>query len=132
MKEGRQDARTSGVDAATKVNDVLRSYPRAGEVLIQHGPLSVAEPGNFYLRYPDQTVGEFAKRNGVDVEALLYQLNAVAEAAHLEATGWKPRPTARGSPPEGPIGYTAAYRELKDSDIETEPFVTSLLVHGLD
>ena len=116
-------------DAATKVNDVLRRHPRTGEVFIQHGPLSVAQWGNFYLQYPDQTVGEFARRNGADLEALLDQLNAVAEAAASEA---KPRPTRRGRPPEGPIGYTAAYRELKDSDIETEPFVASLLVHGPD
>ena len=132
MGEERRNTRTSRIDAATKVNDVLRNCPRAGEVLIQHGPLAIAEPGNFYLRYPDQTVGEFAKRNGVDVEALVHQLNAEAEAADLEPTGMKPRPTVRGGPPDGPIGYTSAYRELKDSDIESEPFVTRLLTHGLD
>jgi hypothetical protein len=114
------------------VNDALRRHPRTGEVFIQHGPLSIAEPGNFYLRYPDQTVGEFADRNGVDLEALLDQLNAVAEATDLEATGSKPRPTGRGRPPDGPIGYTGAYRELEDADIETEPFVASLLGHGPD
>jgi len=120
---------TRTIDATTKVNDVLHRHPRAGEVFIQHGPLSVAQRGNFYLQYPDQTVGDFARRNGVDLEALLDQLNAVAETGALEP---KPRPTGRGRPPEGPIGYTAAYRELKNSDIESEPFVASLLTHGLD
>ena len=120
------------IDAATKVNDVLRRHPRTGEVFIQHGPLSVAERGNFYLTYPDQTVGEFAQRNGVDVEALLDQLNAEAEATDMERPGAKPRPSGRGRPPDGPIGYTSAYRELNDSEIESEPFVASLLVHGLD
>jgi len=117
------------IDATVKVNDVLRRHPHSGEVFIQHGPLSVAERGNFYLQYPDQTVGELARRNGVDLEALLDQLNAVAEVSALEP---EPRPTGRGRPPEGPIGYTAAYRELEDCDIESEPFVASLLVHGPD
>lgn len=118
--------------AATLVNDVLRQHPRTGEVFIQHGRLSVAERGNFYLQYPHETVGEFARRNGADLDALVRQLSAVAEAADLEAKGLTPRPTARGRPPEQPIGYTSAYRELKDSDIETQPFVAGLLRHGPD
>jgi hypothetical protein len=120
------------IGATTKVNDVLREHPRTGEVFIQHGRLSIAEPGNFYLRYPDEKVGEFAQRNGADLEALLDQLNAVAEAPDLEAAGLTPQPTGRGRPPEQPIGYTSAYRELKDSDIETQPFVASLLRRGPD
>ena len=120
------------IGATTKVNDVLRQHPPTGEVFIQYGRLSIAEPGNFYLRYPDEKVGEFTQRNGVNLQALLDQLNAVAEAPDLEAAGLTSRPTARGRPPEQPIGYTSAYRELKDSDIETQPFVASLLRHGLD
>ena len=127
-----QDASAERIDAGTKVNDALRRHPLTGEVFIQHGPLSVAESGKFYLRYPDETVGEYARRNGADLEALVHQLNAMAEATELEVTGLRPRPSARGRPPEGPIGYTSAYRELKDSDIETESFVASLLVHGPD
>jgi len=125
-----QEVRTHRIDASTKVNDVLRRHPLTGEVFIQHGPLSVAEPGKFYLRCPDETVGEYARRNGADLVALVHQLNAMAEATELEAAGLRPRPSARGRPPEGPIGYTSAYRELKDSNIETESFVASLLVHG--
>jgi hypothetical protein len=120
------------IDANTKVNDVLRRHPRTGEVFIQRGPLSVAELGKLYLQYPDQTVGEFARRNGVDIETLLSLLNTMAEATSLEATGVHRRPTARGRPPEGPIGYTTSYRELKDSDIESESFVANLLARGPD
>ena len=121
------------IDATTKVNEVLRCHPLTGEVLIQHGPLGVTEPGKFYVQYQDQTVGEYAQRNGVvDLKALLQLLNTAAEATDLQATGLRPRPTARGRPPEGPIGYTSAYRELKDFDIETEPFVARLLANGLD
>ena len=118
------------IDATAKVNDVLRHYPLTGEVFIQHGPLSLEERGNFYLQYKDETVGEYARRNGVDIDTLLHLLNAVAEATDLGATGARPRPTTRGRPPDGPIGYTSGYRELKDSDVETEPFVASLLAHG--
>ena len=71
------------IAATRQVNDVLRQHPRTGEVFIQHGRLSVAERGNFYLQYPHETVGEFAQRNGVDLEALLHQLSAVAEATDL-------------------------------------------------
>jgi hypothetical protein len=124
------DARSIG--ATTKVNDVLRHHPRTGEVFIQHGRLSIAEPGNFYLRFPDEKVGDFAQRNGVDLQALLDQLNAVAGAPDLEAAGLTPRPSGRGRPPEQPIGYTSAYRELENSDIETQPYVASLLRHGPD
>lgn len=120
------------IAATRQVNDVLRQHPRTGEVFIQHGRLSVAERGNFYLQYPHETVGEFAQRNGVDLEALLHQLNAVAEAMDLEAKGLTHRPTARGRPPEQPIGYTSAYRELRDSDIETQSFVAGLLRRGPD
>jgi hypothetical protein len=68
----------------------------------------------------------------VDLKALLELLNKVAKATDLQASGLRPRPTARGRPPEGPIGYASAYRELKDFDIETEPFVARLLANGLD
>ena len=127
-----REATVRKIDAAANVNDVLRRYPLTGQVFIQHGPLSLEEPGKFYLQYKDETVGEYARRNGVDVEDLLHLLNAVAEAAELEPTGARRRPTARGRPPEGPIGYTSGYRELKDSGVETEPFVASLLDRGLD
>jgi len=126
------EASARKIDAAAIVNDVLRRYPLTGQVFIQHGPLSLEEPGKFYLQYKDETVGEYARRNGVDLEPLLHQLNAVAEVADVEATGARRRPSARGRPPEGPIGYTSGYRELKDSGVETEPFVASLLDRGLD
>ena len=120
------------IEATRQINDVLQRHPRTGEVFIQHGRLSVAEQGNFYLQYPHETVSEFAKRNGVDLEALLHQLSAVAEATDLEAKGLTHRPTERGRPPEQPIGYTSAYRELRDFDIETQSFVASLLRRGPD
>jgi hypothetical protein len=132
LRKRARSMEPQSIAATRQVNDVLRQHPRTGEVFIQHGRLSVAERGNFYLQYPHETVGEFAQRNGVDLEALLHQLSAVAEATDLEAKGLTHRPTARGRPPEQPIGYTSAYRELRDSDIETQPFVAGLLRRGPD
>ena len=101
-------------------------------MFIQHGSLGVSEPGKFYLQYPGQTVGEYAERNGVDLKALLYLLNTAAEATDLEARRRRRRPSARGRPPEEPVGYTSACRDLKDFDIQTEPVVASQLARGPD
>jgi hypothetical protein len=132
-KESRGTSSQAGrIDATTKVNDVLQRQPRTGEVFIQHGSLAVADPGKFYLRYPDETVGEYAERNRVNLRALLHLLNTAADATDLEARGLRPRPTARGRPPEGPIGYTSAARDLKDFDIETEPVVARQRARGPD
>jgi hypothetical protein len=90
--------------------------------------LSVA--AKLYLQYPERTVGEYAERNSVDLQALLPRLNAEAEASEHVTAGRRPRATARRWPPEGPLGYTGSYVELKDSGIETEPFVASLLARG--
>src|SRR5262245_50074236 len=126
------DAPMARIDATTKVNDVLKRHSLTGEVFIQQGPLGMSEPGKLYVRYLDETVGQYAERNGVDLKALLDVLNAAAEATVFEATRLKPRPTARGRPPEGPIGYTSAYRDLNEFDIEIESVVTSQLARGPD
>jgi hypothetical protein len=116
-----RDAKTRRIDPTTKANDVLKRHPLTGEVFITHGPLGVSEPGKFYLQHPGQTVGEYAERNGVDLKALLHLLNTAAEATDLEARSRRRRPTARGRPPEEPVGCTSADRDLKDFDIQTEP-----------
>jgi hypothetical protein len=107
------DAKPGRIDATTKVNVVLQRHPLTGEVFIQYGPLGVAEAGKLYLKYPDETVGEYAARNVVDLTSLLHLLNTAAEVTDLGAKGLRPPPTARGRPPDGPIGYTSAYRDRK-------------------
>ena len=77
---------------------------------------------------PDTKAGRIdatTKVNAADLKSLLHLLNTAAEATSLEAKGLKPRPTARGRPPDGPIGYTSVYRDPKYCDIETEPVVAS-------
>lgn len=117
------------IDATATVNEVLRRYPSTGDVFLQHGPLFEAEPGKLYLQYPEQTVGEYAERNNVDLETLLKRLNAEAEAGDF-GRGLRPRASRRGWPPEGPIGYTGSYVELEGSGIETERLVANLLARG--
>jgi hypothetical protein len=119
------------VDATTKVSEVLRRYPRTRDVFHQHGPLFEVEPEKLYLQYPERTVAEYAEGNNLDLAAFLQRLNAEAEAVDL-APGF-PQPAGRRRwPPEGPIGDTGGYVELKDSGIETEPFVAVLLARGPD
>ena len=103
------------INATTKVNDVLRRHPLTGEVFIHHGSLVRSEPGDFCIGYPDETVGEYAKRTDVDLKGLLHVLNTAAEATSLEAMRLTPRPTAGGPPPEGPIDDTSVSRDLSDS-----------------
>jgi hypothetical protein len=110
--------------AAATVNEVLGRYPRTG-------PLFGVEPGKPYRQYPEQTIGEHAERNNLDLETLLQRLNTEAEAVGL-AREFPQSVSPRRRPPEGPIGYTGGYVELKDSGIETEPFVAVLLARGPD
>jgi hypothetical protein len=126
---GSEGSASPGIDAASTVNDVLRRYPLTEAVFLQHGPFFVAQRGTLYLHYPEQTIGEYAARNAVDLEALLRLLNAASEAGRVEPSGSR-RPSRRSRPPEGPIGYTVGYVEFQDSGIETEPFVGSLLARG--
>jgi hypothetical protein len=124
-----QGSASPPIDAASTVNDVLRRYPLTDAVFLQHGPCFVGQRGASYLQYPEQTIGEYAARNGVDLEALLRLLNAAAETGRFEPRGSR-RPSRRGHPPEGPIGYTVGYVGFQDSGIETESFVASLLARG--
>src|SRR5262245_17028639 len=75
----------------------------------------MSEPGDFSIGYSDETVGEYAKRNGVDLKGLLHVLNTVAEATSLEAMRSTPRPTAGGPSPEGTIDDTSGSQDLRDS-----------------
>jgi hypothetical protein len=118
------------VHAGSKVNEVLRHYPRTGSVFLQAGPLFVDQPGSLYAQYPEQTIAEYADRNGIDVDSLLRSLNAEAEASLWEASRPMPRSRRRSWAPEGAIGYTGAYVELEHSNIETEPVVARQLARG--
>jgi hypothetical protein len=104
-----RDAPAGRIDATTKVNEVLRCHPLTGEVLIQHGPLGVTEPGKFYVQYQDQTVGEYAQRNGVGLKALLQLLNTAAEATDLQATGPETA-TDRARPSKSSLSRVEGFR----------------------
>ena len=65
----------------------------------------------------------------VELEMRVPHLNAEAKIVECVPRR-RPRAARRRWPPEGPIGYTGAYVELKDSLVETRPFVASLLARG--
>ena len=121
---------TVRVHPSSKVSDVVRRYPRTGSVFLQAGPLFVDQPKSLYIQYPDQTVAEYADRNGIDVESLLRRLDAEAEASAWEASRPTSRSRRRRWAPDGAIGYTGAYVELGRSNIEAEPVVARQLERG--
>jgi hypothetical protein len=82
----REEPVTPRVEPGSNVNDVLRHYPRTGSVFLQTGRLFVDQPKSLYAHYPEQTIAEYAERNGIDLEYLLRRLNAEAEASAWEAS----------------------------------------------
>ena len=113
------------------LSDVLDRFPEAGPILLQHGRMFRAETGRLYAEYSRMTVGEYAALNAIEVEPLLKRLNAAAESQEFG------RRTSRSSrPPNDPIrrgaalGYTGAYRESGDLDIQD--VVTAQTTRGPD
>jgi hypothetical protein len=78
----------------------------------------VDQPRELYARFPGLSVGDFARQNGMALEPLLTQLNAVAES---DDAAWPPTPHV----PEGDesrsghfslaLGYTASHRPREDA-----------------
>ena len=66
---------------------------------------------------------------GEELKALLRDRSAEAETVK-RAPRRQPRSVRRRWPPEGPIGYTGAYVERKESLVQAEPFVARLLARG--
>ena len=109
------------VTADAVVGEVLRRFPEVSQILIQHGGMFHARKGDLYASFPPMTVAEYASRSGIDVEALLGLLNAAAETDQSVRGSYEsPRPGARRpSLSRGTSsGYTGAYREPVDEDVQ--------------
>ena len=110
------------VTADAVVGEVLRRFPMVSQILIQRGGMFHANKGDLYASYPPMTVAEYASRSGVDVDALLGLLNAAAETDQSVRGSYggpssgahQPRLSGRGTS----SGYTGAYREPVDEDIQ--------------
>ena len=70
------------VTADHRVNDVLARYPSTAPVFVQ-GRLYVDQPGQLYAQFPGLTVGEFARRNSIELASLLSKVNALAESEEI-------------------------------------------------
>ena len=106
------------ITAESRVTDILEQYPSTGPVFVQSGRLYVNRPGELYARFPDLTVDEFARENGINLPSLLSELDALVKSE--EAARQLPRHT----PPDGKagegdfsltLGYTGSYRPGEDS-----------------
>ena len=113
-----EPAAPARITAASKINDVLVRQPGTAPVFTQGRRLYVDQPGELYARFPGLTVGDFARRNDMDLAPLLAQLNALAEsedAARPPATGAQPVDEARPGQFSLTLGYTASHRPREDS-----------------
>jgi hypothetical protein len=110
------------VTADAVVGEVLRRFPAARQILLQHGGMFHARKGDLYASFSPLAVAEYASRSGIDAEGLLDLLNAAAETDEFarcsngshRSGGRQPGRGGRGST----IGYTGAYREPDRVDVE--------------
>jgi len=111
-------AAPSRITAETKVNDVLARYPATAPVFTQGRRLYVDQLHDLYARFPGLTVGDFASQNGLDLAAVLLQVNALAEsedAARQPATRAHACDEVRPGQFSLTLGYTASHRPREDS-----------------
>jgi hypothetical protein len=105
-------AEPAPITAESKINDVLARYPGTAPVFTQGRRLYVDQKHDLYARFPGLTVGDFARQNGLELEPILSQLNALAES------GDAARPTIedrRAGQVSLTLGYTASYRPREDA-----------------
>jgi hypothetical protein len=120
------------VTTDSRVNETLARYPSTAPVFLQFGRLYVDRAGELGLSFPGLTVGEFARKNRVDLEPLLVELNAAAEseeAARLwfRSRGGEPAPSGEFSLT---LGYTGSYRPVEDAVPDNVPAVPVQAARG--
>lgn len=106
------------ITSESKVNDVLARHPATAPVFTQGRRLYVDQPRELYARFPGLTVGDFARQNGLDLAAVLIQVNALAEsedAARPLATRAHAADETRPGQFSLTLGYTASHRSREDS-----------------
>jgi hypothetical protein len=104
------------ITADSKINEVLARHPGTAPVFTQGGRLYVDQPRELYARFPGLSVGDFARRNGLEPGPLLAQLNALAES------GAAPPAAARADGADEAqgqfsltLGYTGSHRPREDA-----------------
>jgi hypothetical protein len=113
-----EPAAPARITAASTINDVLARHPATAPVFTQGRRLYVDQPRELYARFPGLTVGDFARRNDMDLAPLLAQLNALAEsedASRPPATRAQPTDERHQGQFSLTLGYTASHRPREDS-----------------
>jgi hypothetical protein len=100
------------ITAESKINDVLARHPGTAPVFTQGRRLYVDQKHDLYARFPGLTVGDFARQNGLELEPILSQLNALAES---EDAAWPATEDRRAGQFSLTLGYTASYRPREDA-----------------
>jgi hypothetical protein len=101
------------------LSEIVDRFPETGPILLQQGRMFRAPKGHLYADYSRMTVGEYAALNRLEVEPLLRMLNAAVESGEMTRQTSHDKP-----PPSDPvrrgaaIGYTSAYRDPGDLDIQ--------------
>ena len=102
------------ITAQSKINDVLARHPGTAPVFTQGRRLYVDQKHDLYARFPGLTVGDFARQNGLELEPVLSQLNALAESGDA-AGGVHATDGHREGQFSLTLGYTASYRPREDA-----------------
>jgi hypothetical protein len=100
------------ITAESKINDVLARHPGTAPVFTQGRRLYVDQKHDLYARFPGLTVGDFARQNGLELEPILSQLNALAESGDA---AWPATEDRRAGQFSLTLGYTASYRPREDA-----------------
>lgn len=105
------------ITADSKLNDVLARHPGTAPVFTQGRRLYVDQPRELYARFPGLSVGDFARQNGMALEPLLAQLNALAESDVAPPAAARAQEGEESPPGQFSLtlGYTASHRPREDA-----------------
>src|SRR5262249_5852833 len=63
MEDGGPDMKGTSITANSSIDELLKSYPETGGILIQSGRLYSARTGHLYLEFPPLTIADYATLN---------------------------------------------------------------------
>ena len=115
------------ITVESKINDVLARHPGTAPVFTQGRRLYVDQKHDLYARFPGLTVGDFARQNGVELEPILSQLNALAESG---AADRPPTEDRRAGQFSLTLGYTASFRPREDAQADNVSVVAVQSARG--
>ena len=129
---GAMDSSDPPITAESTLNGILARYPSAGPIIFQSGRGFVARPGDLYAQFPDMSVQDFARLNGLDVDTLIRRLRAEVEA--VDAARRRPAGQDDDTPSRRryshTLGYTSSHRAGEDGGGGSRRVVFVQSAHG--